>query len=104
MTRPEIDTLRPKLAGILKKSPFYAEWSKDYPECLSLVILDDVGPDAMEKVCDLLREEGKEALRLCANVIPKDNTRPVTSAFDTGGFDAAWMESWNWTVATVRMG
>jgi len=101
---PPIDVadLRPEILKILglTNPQLYMGVGKDYPECLCLVVLEDVGPSKMTQVCDLLRQKGNEQWRLCANILEKKHAHLFTGM----GFDAAWEESWNLCIATVRMG
>jgi hypothetical protein len=99
---PTIDELKPeilKLLGLTEEQVPMA-FSKEYPECLDMVVLYDVGPAKMSEVMQLLRDKSNEEMRLCANIIDwSDAWR-----FKGMSFDAAFDLSWNFGVATVRMG
>lgn len=98
---PPIESLRKAILELLGK-PILAEYDATYPECVCLVVLGDVGPERMRKVLDLLRAH--EGLRLCANIIEKQDAGMIESEFKLGGFKAAWESSWHVSVATVRLG
>ena len=97
---PTVDELRPKVAKILKGVKVFMGFDKEYPECLEMVVIGDVGPDRMEKVCDLLRKEGEGKLRLCANIIEKRDAHHFEALSD----EAAFEQAWEFGIATVRMG
>lgn len=103
MTQPTAEALRVDIEALLGV-PFYAEFDAKYPECLCAVVVGDVGPTKMEKVCDLIRKAGDEKLRLCANVIDDGDAKRVKALYASGGFTAAFAESWNISITTVRMG
>jgi len=101
-TQVTADELRPDIVKLLglPDSDVLMEFDMEYPECLCMVILKDVGPQKMEKVCDLLRKKGEEKLRLCANVIESKDAEQ----FRGRSFRGAYALSWDLSVATVRMG
>jgi len=101
-TQVTADELRPdivKLLGI-PDGDVLMEFDTKYPECLCMVVLKDVGPQKMEQLCDLIRKRGEEKLRLCANVIESADA----AQFRGLSFEAAHNLSWDFCVATVRMG
>lgn len=94
--------LQPRITKILglSKDEVFMEFDKEYPECLMMVVLEDVGPDKMNKVMDYLRKRGNEKLRLCANIIGSADAK----RFEGLSFEDALTLSWEVCEATVRMG
>lgn len=85
--RPTIDELRPGMMG----------FDETYPECLSMVVIADVGPAKMEEVVAFLRKQpGK--LRLYARVVDKKYAR----AFRAMPFKRALEMASDYSIATVR--
>jgi hypothetical protein len=78
----------------------YAEFDTEFPECLCVVVLDDVGPEKMHTAVQEALKLGVP--RICANVVEKKLAGRVRDAFESGGFKTAWAESWMVNVATVR--
>lgn len=76
------------------------EYDLEYPECVDMVVLRDVSPSKMDKVCDIIRKAGNEELRLCASIIDKLCARRFDGLSAKQAFDL----SWDYSVATVRMG
>lgn len=74
--RPSADSMRPVILKILGLRPYdvFMEFSATYPECLSMVVLADVGPAKMEEVVAFLRRQpGK--MRLYARVVERRYAR-----------------------------
>lgn len=94
--------LRPRILKILglSKEEVLMDFSKEYPECLMMVVLTDVGPDKMNEVSDYLRKRGNGKLRLCANIISDGDAK----RFEGLSFEDAEKLSWEVGIATVRMG
>jgi len=69
----------------------------DYPECLAGIVLSDVDPAKMsEAVNAVIPNDG--LTRVCIQVIEAEQA----FRFRNRAFDAAWEESWDFCVATVR--
>jgi hypothetical protein len=102
MMIPTVDELRPEILKLLRLSEAEVPmaFSDEYPECLCMVVLKDVGPAKMEDVMQLLRDKSNEEMRLCANIIDKSNAYRFAGL----SFDEAFELSWSFGVATVRMG
>jgi hypothetical protein len=101
MAIPTVESLRPRIMKILGISEFdvMMRFGADYPECLEMVVLRDISLSKMEKVGDLLSEMDG-GLRLCANIIEKKDAPLFRGLTD----DEIWTESWNYCIATVRLG
>jgi hypothetical protein len=99
---PAAEVLRPEVVKALglKEREVYLGFSTEYPDCMRLVVLRDVGEDQMNKVLRIIRKHVKAGakLRLCANVVQ----RKFATKFKGLDFDAAWKLSWNVNIATVR--
>ncbi len=99
---PTADELRPEIEKVLGLDPkeIFLGFGKDYPECLCMVVLRDVGPAKMDRVCRMIykRQEKGQDLRLCANIVEKKHG----AKFADLDFDAAWRLSWDLNIATVR--
>jgi hypothetical protein len=99
VNNPDISKVRETFAKEVG-AKVLAEYDQEYPECLCVVVLDDVGPEAMGKAVQAVAKDG--VVRVCANVIVSEFASRIESEFSYGGFQAAWDESWNVCIATVR--
>jgi hypothetical protein len=97
-----VKVLRPRILKILglSKGEVFMEFSKEHPECFMMIVLEDVGPDKMDKVMEYLRKKGNGKLRLCANIVGDADAK----RFEGLSFEDALELSWEVGVATVRMG
>ena len=86
--------------GNMVNADVLAEYDTAYPDCLCVIVLDDVGPQKMSDAVQAALKLGVP--RICANVVEKGRDQSVRNGFASGGFQAAWAESWNVNIATVR--
>lgn len=94
-----LETLAPKLQAIIEV-PIRAQFDDEYPECLQMIVSSDVKPQSMRECADMLNSISSGALRYCANVV--ENVDGLIAQCDAGEFDAAFKQSWNHCIATVR--
>jgi len=99
---PNVTELQPLILNLLnlKEEDVFMDFGKEYPECLCMVVVSDVGPGKMNQVMKLLKEKGEGELRLCANIVDEK----FFYRFAGLDFESAWEESWNCAETTVRMG
>jgi hypothetical protein len=99
---PTLEELRPEIMRAIDLPPkeVFLGFGDDYPECLCMVVLRDVGPARMTKVVRHIRNRvnaGQE-LRICANIVEGKHK----AMFNGLDFEAAWKLSWDVNCATVR--
>lgn len=99
---PTVEELQPAIEKALgiPKDEILLGFGDDYPECLCMVVLRDVGPSKMERVVRLIEKRIKAGakLRLCANVVEKK----YAGRFKALTWEGAWKHSWDVNCATVR--
>lgn len=97
--RPDLGALRPAVLAVLNvdSRSLLMEYDDDHPECVVMLVLEDVGPAKMGLVVRLLRAQpGK--LRLYARVVERAYWR----AFQGLPFKRARALAEDLSVATVR--
>lgn len=92
-----LDQIRAAFAAGLEvpEEDVMVQISEEYPECVCGVVLQDVNPQNMNKVSQVLADAG---FRICINVVEADLAHRLRGL----GFDTAFEESWMLAVATVR--
>ena len=96
---PELNAEIVRTVGLSDDRVLFAA-STEHPDCLCMVVLGDVAPENMQKLCDVLRKASNCEWRLCANVIEEADVWRFLGL----PFESAWRLSWERNVATVRMG
>ncbi len=94
-----LEALVPKLQAIVDV-PMRAKFGDEHPECIRMIVSSDVKPQSMQECADLLDSISSGTLRYCANVV--ENVDELIAQCDAGEFDAAFKQSWNHCIATVR--
>jgi len=78
--------------------PVRMAFGSEYPECLQMLVHQDVMPNALNKAAAILDGVSSGALRFCANVVNND----ALLEGDPESFNEAMEQSWSHCIATVR--
>lgn len=98
-----IPDLRKSFASELKipVDDVQMEFDTEFPECLLILVLQDLGPAVMGPAVRDLKTKNVE--RAVLNVVEKKKTGKIRELLKSG-FKPAFEESWNISVATLRLG
>ena len=97
--QPSLDDLRPGVLRVLGLAEAHVRmrYDTEYPECVCMIVLADVGPSKMEKLVAFLRAQPGQ-LRLYARVIERKYRKQFTGL----SYEDASALAADYSIATVR--
>ena len=95
--RRVLEWLEPQLREAIGV-PVRMAFGSEYPECLQMIVRQDVMPNALNKAAAILDGVSSGALRFCANVVDND----ALLEGDPESFNDAMEQSWSHCIATVQ--